>query len=84
MANMTEKPAPNKPLNRLRAAAGLIPVIESGLRDKKLNPEKASFMAEFCAWSLEHGLDETDESKLLADKIQQGLERIQIQLLVKS
>lgn len=81
---MTEKSPPNKPLNRLRAAAGLIPVIESGLRDKKLNPEKASLMAEFCAWSLEHEGDESDEAKQLAEKIQQGFERIEVLLGVKS
>lgn len=73
---MTEKTPSNKALNRLRAAAGLIPVIESGLRDSKMSAEKASFMAEFCAWSLEHDLAENEEAKQLTIKIEQGLERI--------
>jgi len=32
-------------LNRLRAAAGLIPIIEDGLTDAKLSAERAALMA---------------------------------------
>ena len=40
-------------LNRLRAAAGLIPIIESGLTDSKLSAERAALMASFCEWTTE-------------------------------
>lgn len=66
-------------LNRLRAAAALIPIIESGLADSKLTHERASLMAAFCEWTTEKpGSD--PEAEKLAGKIKAGLIRLQARL----
>lgn len=66
-------------LNRLRAAAALIPIIESGLADSKLTGERASLMAAFCEWTTEKpGSD--PEAEKLASKIKDGLSRLQVRL----
>lgn len=63
-------------LNRLRAAAGLIPIVEDGLFQKTISTERASVMAAFCAWAHDQPCD-APESKELALAISQGLERIE-------
>ncbi|TXH03132.1 MAG: hypothetical protein E6R05_03435 [Candidatus Moraniibacteriota bacterium] len=63
-------------LNRLRAAAGLIPIIEDGLRKGTLTPDRASIMATFCAWAHDQSCEEAD-TQALAKSISDGLERIE-------
>ena len=70
--------APN--LNRLRAAAGLIPLIEDGLQTSKIAPDKASMMAAFCSWALLGVEQYSPEADKLTADIQQGLDRIRTHL----
>lgn len=63
-------------INRLRAAAGLIPIIEDGLFKKTISVERASVMANFCAWAHDQPSPEP-EVKNLAKIISDGLERIE-------
>lgn len=77
---MSRQIAPPTPeINRLRAAAGLIPIIESGLADSKLSPERASLMAAFCEWTTENTFNDPEAIKL-ATKVKDGLTRLQAQL----
>ncbi len=63
-------------LNRLRAAAGLIPIIEDGLIQGTLSPERASIMAAFCVWAHDQSCEDVD-TQSLAQTISDGLERIE-------
>ena len=63
-------------LNRLRAAAGLIPIIEDGLIQGTLSPERASIMAAFCVWAHDQSCEDMD-TQSLAKTISDGLERIE-------
>lgn len=67
-------------LNRLRAAAGLIPIIEAGLGDGKLANERAALMCEFCAWAAGHGEDLGQEGEKLTSLVQNSLGRLQEKL----
>lgn len=81
---MSKQIAPLTPeINRLRAAAALIPIIESGLADLKLSVERASLMASFCEWTTENPCDEPEAVKL-ATKVKDGLERLKVALSVSS
>ncbi|MEF8723563.1 MULTISPECIES: hypothetical protein [Candidatus Accumulibacter] len=62
-------------LNRLRAAAGLIPIIEAGLIDAKLSAERAALMASFCEWTTEKRSTDPNAIKL-AESVDEGLKRI--------
>ena len=62
-------------LNRLRAAAGLIPIIEAGLTDSKLSAERAALMASFCEWTTEKRSTDPNVIKL-AESVDEGLKRI--------
>lgn len=73
---MSKPHAPSPALNRLRAAAGLIPLIEDGLRQSKITPEKAALMAEFCSWAADHGLRGDTEADWLAKAVSEGLARL--------
>ena len=64
-------------LNRLRAAAGLIPIIESGLADSTLSSERAAMMASFCEWTLDIQSSDENAQKLI-EGIRQGLERLKV------
>jgi hypothetical protein len=68
-------------LNRLRASAGLIPIIEAGLSDGKLIVEKAALMAAFCEWAATIVSDDPEESNLI-EIVKQGLERLKVRLAV--
>jgi len=70
---MTQITDAQRSLNRLRAAAGLIPIIETGLNDGKLANERAALMCEFCAWAAGQGEDLGQEGEKLAAEIQVGL-----------
>lgn len=74
---------PTPEINRLRAAAALIPIIESGLADLKLSAERASLMAAFCEWTTESYGDEPEAIKL-ATKVKDGLVRLKVALSVAS
>jgi hypothetical protein len=73
---MDHKSPTNKELNRLRAAAGLIPIIESGLTRSQLSTDRAALMCEFCAWALDHDTAGDKVSEKLVQEIREGLERI--------
>ena len=66
-------------LNRLRAAAGLIPIIEDGLTKGTLTPDRASLMAAFCAWAHDQSCEDVD-TQALAKTISDGLERIELMI----
>jgi hypothetical protein len=68
-------------LNRLRAAATLIPFIESGLADSKLSAEKAALMASFCEWAADTSPSDPEEIKL-SQTICQGLDRLKVRFAV--
>lgn len=70
-------PAPSPKLNRLRAAAALIPLIESGIADAKLSLERAALMASFCEWASEIQPSDEAETQLL-ERIREGLQRLRI------
>ena len=78
---MSKPLPPSTPaLNRLRAAAALIPLIESGLADSRISAERAALMASFCEWAAENPPDDPEAAKL-ARSIADGLHRIQLRLL---
>ncbi|WP_300337197.1 hypothetical protein [Accumulibacter sp.] len=72
-------PPPSPEINRLRAAAALIPIIESGLSDSKLSAERAALMASFCEWTVEHPSDDPNLVQL-AETVGAGLKRIKMAL----
>jgi len=72
-------PPPSPEINRLRAAAALIPIIESGLLASKLSIERASIMASFCEWTVEQPSDDPNVVKL-AETVGNGLKRIKMAL----
>ena len=63
----------------LRAAAGLIPIIEAGLTDSKLSVERAALMASFCEWTTEKRATDPEAIKL-AESVDEGLKRIKVAL----
>jgi len=77
---MTKTPPPPTPeRNRLRAAAALIPIIESGLDDGKLTEDKASQMIRFCEWAMNSEAADQDEI-VLKVAIRDGLVRLEARL----
>lgn len=72
-------PPPSPEINRLRAAAALIPIIEAGLSDSKLSAERAALMASFCEWTIEQPSDDPNVVKL-AETVGSGLKRIKMAL----
>jgi hypothetical protein len=77
MTNTTHVRAPE--LNRLRAAAALIPIIEAGLIDSKISAARASQMASFCEWATE--IISGDPSAIeLAQTVGIGLKRVRATL----
>jgi hypothetical protein len=77
---MSRQIPPSTPeINRLRAAAALIPIIESGLLESKLSVERAALMASFCEWTTENVPDDPEVVKL-AETVGNGLKRIKMAL----
>jgi len=73
---MSKKILPSTPeINRLRAAAALISIIESGLVASKITLERAALMATFCEWAVEKPPCDPDAVKLAAT-VGSGLKRI--------
>ena len=81
---MSKIPEPTPALNRLRAAAGLIPLIEDGLRQSKITAEKASLMAEFCSWAAQQATEGSPEALRLADDIKAELTAERIEPVYKN
>lgn len=80
---MSKTPTPSCPeLNRLRAAAGLIPIIEAGLANGKLSIERAALMASFCEWAVAFETQDVEQNRLLVIVVN-GLERLQVCLSLK-
>ena len=77
--NRQQIPAPTPEINRLRAAAALIPIIESGLLESRLSVERAALMVSFCEWTTENVPDDPDVVKL-AETVGNGLKRIKAAL----
>ena len=77
---MPRLPNPSPAINRLRAAAGLLPIIESGLSTSKLARDRAAMMAEFCQWSVPSGPTGDPEIDRLADEVRTGLARVTLLL----
>ena len=80
---MTKTPPPATPeRNRLRAAAALIPIIESGLNDGKLATDRAVQMVHFCLWAMNSETTEQDASAL-KEIIRSGLLRLNDRLHIQ-
>ena len=62
--------------SRLDAAVALIPIIESGLSNSKLSPERASLMSEFCLWTTQADLGSCEKNQAIAKEILAGLDRV--------
>ena len=77
---MPRVPNPSPAINRLRAAAGLLPIIESGLTTSKLAHDRAAIMAEFCLWSIPPAATGDPEIDRLADEVRTGLARVTLLL----
>jgi len=75
------KPIPRSTpeINRLRAAAALIPIIESGLADSRLSIDRAALMTSFCEWTAEN-LPDDPNLETLAQTVHDGLKRIKLAL----
>lgn len=73
------QPPPSASLNRLRAAAALIPIIESGIADSKLTVERASQMITFCEWAVQASPGSPEETKLAAIVVT-GVQRLKTEL----
>ena len=73
----TQIPPPTPEINRLRAAAALIPIIESGLLASKLSLERAANMASFCEWTIEKPSDDPEVVRL-AESVRKGLKRLKM------
>ena len=73
---MPKIPDASPALNRLRAAVALVPIIESGVADGKLDRERAALMAEFCGWAAQHGLKDDREAARLGAELESGLNRL--------
>ena len=77
MTKTTPPPTPER--NRLRAAAALIPIVESGLNDGKLSDERAMQMIRFCEWAVTSNTLEPDEVALKS-AVADGLARLYMRL----
>lgn len=77
MSKRTPLPVPG--INRLRAAAALIPIIESGLAAATITVERAALMASFCEWSAAK-VSTDPETVKLTKIVDSGLQRLKIAL----
>ena len=75
MVMVTTAAAEHSKLNRLRAAAALIPIIQSDFADKKLSRERAVNMISFIEWTASTPAENPAEQKLLNEVIA-GLSRL--------
>ncbi len=68
-------PVPTPEINRLRAAAALIPIIEAGLAESRITAKRAAVMASFCEGAVQGSFCEPAAVKL-AESIRIGVLRI--------
>ncbi len=74
-----QKTVSDAALNRLRAAAGVVGIIESGLASERLTRENALRMLAFCNSVVIQTATQKEEERLLAT-LRQGLTRISLAL----
>ena len=79
MTKITHVPTPTPEMNRLRAGAALIPIIEAGLVDSKISTTRASLMASFREWATEK-ISDDPYSVELAQTVEVGLKRVKATL----
>ncbi|MEF8728365.1 MAG: hypothetical protein V5B34_09160 [Accumulibacter sp.] len=72
-----EIPPATPEINRLRAAAALIPIIEAGLAVSRFTAERAALMASFCEWTTQKPYDDPEAIRL-AERVRHGLQRIKL------
>ena len=71
---------PSSPtLSRLRAAAALIPMIQSGLADTKLSREQAASMTSFIEWAAS-STPEDDVEQQLVNELTVGIAGLKLAL----
>ena len=71
---------PSSPtLSRLRAAAALIPLIQSGLADTKLSREQAASMTSFIEWAAS-STPEDDVEQQLVNELTVGIAGLKLAL----
>jgi len=64
-------------LCRLKAAAALIPIIESGIADSKISHERAALMLTFCKWATNIEPIDSNQADLLK-RVEQGGDRMRM------
>lgn len=75
------KVSPSTPaLNRLRAAAGLVHLIEIDISHPHFSQERVVSMLAFCGAAIEHKLVGDPEAERLTGIVLHGIDRIQKQL----
>lgn len=72
---MSKTSAPTPQLNRLRAAAALIPIIQSGLANAKLSHERAAQMTQFVEWTTNCTPEDATEQALV-EEVAMGLHNL--------
>jgi hypothetical protein len=77
-----EIPPATPEINRLRAAAALIPIIEAGLAASRFTAERAALMASFCEWTTQEPYDDP-EAVRLAERVRHGLQRIKLPIAAR-
>ena len=77
MATITSTPSAT--LNRLRAVAALVPIIQSGLADSKLSRDRANQMANFIEWAA-NSTPENDVEQRLVNELNAGLSSLKATL----
>lgn len=78
---LTPTPSPTRELNRLRAAAALLRIIDDGLNRATLSPARARTLASFCEWSTLQVYDDPAAASLVKS-VGAGLVRVQRRLAV--
>jgi len=81
-ARHTQIPPATPEINRLRAAAALIPIIEQGLEVSRFSVERAALMASFCEWTAHRPYDDPEAIRL-AERVRHGLQRIKLPLAAR-
>lgn len=77
----TPTPSPIRELNRLRAAAALLRIIDDGLIGSTLSPARARGLASFCEWAILQ-VYEDPAAASLAQAVTAALQRVQWRLAV--
>ena len=70
---------PSLTLSRLKAAAALLPFIQSGLADSKLSQDRANQMTNFIEWAA-NSTPENDVEQRLVNELNVGLSSLKATL----